>query len=476
MIPAIEELSDFVRLPNDAINADDIAKNIAWTEKAFERRGFDVAVLPTGRLPVMLMEKRYSSASKTVLFYFHLDGQAARAGEWSQENPFEPVLKQRDQAGEWQQLDWESLHNREISDEWRLFGRSASDDKGPMIMFLQAMDLLAIEKKTPPFNIKVVVDCEEEKGSPGLKGLLAGHAEKLVADYMIVMDGPMHSSNLPTLTFGCRGGTGFSLTTFGAISTLHSGHFGNYSPDPGFSLATIIASMKDEKGRVLIKGFYDGITFDEESVRVMASVPDDPSQINRQLQIAAEEKVGNSYQEAMQFPSLNIRGLKAAVVGPEGGSVIPDQAIAEFGIRLVPETEGSRMIELVRSHIRGLGFHVADHLPTAEERMRYPKLVFMNARGAGTPAFRTDIHSPIGKWLRKSVAGNFGRQPVIIRMMGGSVPVVPFIRSLNIPAVIVPLVNMDNNQHAPDENLRLGNLRSGIKLCLSILTTPITDI
>ncbi|WAC14092.1 M20/M25/M40 family metallo-hydrolase [Dyadobacter pollutisoli] len=473
MLPAIEELKDFVLIPNDALVAEDIDKNLVWSEEAFAKRGFKTSILKTEKMPLFLAEKTYPGNTKTVLFYFHLDGQAVRQNEWFQKNAYGTVLKEKDKDGTFKEIDWSLLQKAEINDEWRLFGRSTSDDKGPIIMLLQAMDMLEAEKQNPPFNLKVVLDCEEEKGSPGLKGALATYKNNLMADYLIVMDGPMHSSNLPTLTFGCRGGTGFALTTYGAIVQQHSGHFGNYSPDPTFSLSKIIASMKDEDGRVLVKGFYDGITFDDETVKVMAAVPDVTADINNRLQIAAEEKVGKNYQESMQYPSLNIRGLKAAVVGKGGGSIIPEEAIAEFGIRLVPETDGKRMTGLVKTHIQGLGYQVVDHVPTKEERLKYKKLVFMSGGGGGSPAFRTEINSPIGSWLKKSMKTAFQTDPVIIRIMGGSVPVVPFIQTLGVPAVIVPLVNMDNNQHSPNENLRLGNLRSGIKTCFSILTTPI---
>jgi acetylornithine deacetylase/succinyl-diaminopimelate desuccinylase-like protein len=473
MPAAIEELKDFVAIPNDALVAEDIEKNIQWSDKAFAKRGFGTSVLKTGKMPLFLARKAFPGNRKTVLFYFHLDGQAVRQQEWFQPNAYETVLKEKDAAGAFNQIDWALLANGKINDEWRLFGRSTSDDKGPIVMFLQAMDMLSARGQQPPFDIKVVLDCEEEKGSPGLKDALVTYKKELAADYLIVMDGPMHSSNLPTLTFGCRGGTGFSLTTYGAITQQHSGHFGNYSPDPTFSLSRIIASMKDEEGRVLIKGFYDGITFDEQAAKVMAAVPDVTADINDRLQIAAEEKVGKNYQESMQYPSLNVRGLKAAVVGKGGGSIIPEQAIAEFGIRLVPETDGKRMTGLVKTHLEGLGYHVVDHVPAKAERVKYPKLVFMDGGGGGSPAFRTEIDSPIGHWLKKSMKTAFQTDPVIIRIMGGSVPVVPFIQTLGVPAVIVPLVNMDNNQHSPNENLRLGNLRSGIKTCYFILTTPV---
>jgi acetylornithine deacetylase/succinyl-diaminopimelate desuccinylase-like protein len=473
LLPAIEEIKDYVSIPNDALIAEDIEKNLVWSEKAFARRGFKTAILKTEKLPLFSAEKTYPGNTKTVLFYFHLDGQAVRPSEWFQKDPYLTVLKEKDASGAFKEIEWSALKSGEIQDEWRLFARSTSDDKGPIVMFLHAMDILQSQNQKPPFNVKVVLDCEEEKGSPGLKASLAQYKSALMADYLIVMDGPMHSSNIPTLTFGCRGGTGFSLTTYGAITQQHSGHFGNYSPDPTFILSKLIATMKDDNGRVLIDGFYDGIKFDEQAVKIMAAVPDKMSEINDRLQIAEAEKVGRNYQESMQYPSLNVRGLKAAVVGKGGGSIIPEETIAEFGIRLVPETDGKRMTDLVKKHIEKQGYKVLDHVPNKEERLANKKMVYFNGGGAGSPAFRTEVDSPIGKWLRKSMRDSFNQEPVVIRIMGGSVPVVPFIQTLGVPAVIVPLVNMDNNQHSPNENLRIGNLRMGIKTCLSILTSPV---
>jgi len=471
--PTINELSEYVALPNDAVNPDDITKNIAWTEKAFARRGFTTTVLKTASLPLVLAEKKFPKATQTVLFYFHLDGQPVRANEWSQKDPFVTVLKEKTATGEFKEVTG-NVTQGPINDDWRLFGRSTSDDKGPIIMMLNALDIAQAQKQTPPYNVRIIIDSEEEKGSPGLKSAIDAHKDKLKADYMIVMDGPMHTSNQPTLSFGCRGNAGFTITTYGPVTPQHSGHYGNYAPNPSFRLARLIASMKDEQGRVLVEGFYDGITFDDESRRVMAAVPDKKDDINKALLIANEDKVGKSYQESLQYPSLNVRGMKSAEIGKGAATIVPAEATALFDIRLVPETDGKRMVDLVKKHIEKQGFTVLDHAPTPAERLKYDQIVFFEGN-AGTPAFRTDINSPIGRWLRGSINQSFGSDPVMIRIMGGTVPVVPFIQALEIPAVIVPLVNMDNNQHSPNENLRLGNLRIGVKTCLSLLTTPLTS-
>lgn len=469
MKPAIAELRDFISVANDAVNPADIKKNIEWADKAFAKRGFKTSLVENDSLPLFIAEKIFAKDLKTVMFYFHIDGQPVRPSEWSQKDPYISVLKENNGTGEFKAIDWEALQTK-LDEEWRIYGRSTSDDKGPVIMFLHAFDMMQAKKQTPAFNIKIVLDPEEEKGSTGLKTALEKYKERFAADYLIVMDGPMHSSNIPTLTFGNRGGAGFSITTYGALTQLHSGHYGNYSPDPSFRLSKIIASMKDDQGRVLIKGFYDGITLDEETKKVLAAVPDNRQEINARLVIAEEEKVGANYQESLQYPSLTIQGMRAAVVGKGSGSIIPEESIAVFGIRLVPESDGARLVGLVKKHIEKLGYTVLDHPPTNEERLKYPQIVYFNGR-AGSPAFRTEINSPMGTWLRKAMKDNFGKDPIIIRIMGGSVPIVPFVQALKIPAVLVPLVNVDNNQHSPNENLRLGNMATGMKVCWSILTS-----
>ncbi|MEQ9443370.1 MAG: M20/M25/M40 family metallo-hydrolase [Cyclobacteriaceae bacterium] len=469
--PAIEALRSFVAIPNDAVSEPDIQKNIDWAEEAFQGRGFETSMLETPSLPIFLAERIIPGNTQTVLFYFHLDGQPIKPAEWQQPDPYQVVLRAISEQGEYQNLDWKTLQT-EIDDEWRLFGRSAADDKAPIIMLLTAMDILQASGENPPYNIKVMLDTEEEKGSSGLKASIDEYKERFQADYMIVMDGPMHSSNRPTLTFGCRGGSGVTITTYGPVTPQHSGHFGNYAPNPAFRLARLVASMKDAGGRVLIPGFYDGITLDAEARAIMDAVPDDEAAINDRLQIAEAENVGNSYQEALQFPSLNIRGMQAAVVGQKSGTIIPEKAVATFDIRLVPETDGDRMVSLVRTFIEDQGYTVVDHEPTKEERLKYNELVYFQG-GAGSPAFRTGIDTPMGRWLREALTESYEEEPVMIRIMGGTVPVVPIIKALDVPAIIVPLVNQDNNQHSPNENLRIGNLRNGIKTCLAILKAPI---
>ncbi|MBT29009.1 MAG: acetylornithine deacetylase [Thalassobius sp.] len=464
----VENLITFLSIPNDAQYPANIKKNIEWLNSEFSDRGFEVELLPTaGEIPIMLASTSYKKAEKTVLMYFHADGQAIDSTKWFQPHPYKPVLKAQDESGNWEIIDWNSLDS-EFNDEWRVFGRSASDAKGPIIMFLSALDAMKAAKFTPDFNLKIIIDFEEEQGSPNLPAAVTTHKDKLAADMLVIFDGPPHITNKPTLTFGARGISDITLTTYGPRVPQHSGHYGNYAPNPALRLSKLLASMKDEEGRVTIPGFYDGITLDEETKKILGAVPDDEAMIQKKIGIAATDKVGNNYQESIQYPSLNIRGLQCAWVGKEARTIVPATATAEIDMRLVPECDPEKLISLIKKHIESQGFYITSGEPTEEERMKYPKIVAFKY-SVSYAAFRTDFNSEIGNWLSNAYVNLFGEEPVKIRISGGSIPISPFVATLDVPAVTVPNVNPDNNQHSPNENLRLGNLKRGVRTCLAIL-------
>lgn len=471
-LPAIiQHHRELVSIPNVPIHPEDMMKNAEWLKSAFEEIDFRFKIIETETIPVLFAEKRIDPGLPTVLFYFHYDGQPVDPAQWDQEDPFSPVLKHKNKAGYWETLDWQQT-TEHYDPDWRIFARSAADDKGPIMMFLAAMDFLRENSRLPAFNVKVLMDGEEESGSDGLLASLEQYRNLYAADHLIIMDGPAHPSNRPTLTFGCRGITGATLTVYGPTLAQHSGHFGNYAPNPVFRMAKLLTSMKDETGRVLIDGFYDGVEWDDETAAIMAAVPDNANAINQRLGVAIPEKVGANYQESLQFPSLNIRGMRSGWTGDQTRTIVPDRAVAEIGIRLVVETDGVRQLALLRQHIEEQGFYLIEREPTQEERMQYPKIATFKAGRVVSP-FRTELDSPTGKWLRQALEKAFQQAPVNIRTMGGTVPVTAMIEGLGVPAVIVPMVNMDNNQHSPNENLRIGNLLTGIKTCLAILETPI---
>ena len=466
---AIKDLREFVAIPSDALNRDDILDNLFWLKKQFSARGFNTTELDTENHPLFFAALPLEDEKPTVLVYMHFDGQSVDPSKWNQSSPYETVLKKPTDNG-YETISFEELDN-DINYDWRLFGRATADDKGPIVMFLHAIDLLKKDGKEMPFNIKVILDSEEERGSKPLPKAVKQYRELLEADYLVINDGPMHPSGLPTVIYGCRGITTMTLTTHGPYKPQHSGHYGNYAPNPGFQLSQLLASMKDKEGRVLIPGYYDGISLDENAQTILKSVPDDEKAIAEKLQFKTAEKVGGFYQESLQYPSLNVRGLGSGWIGNGARTIVPESATAELDLRLVPETNGTRLKGLVKNHIKKQGFYIMDHMPTKEDRMAHDKIITVK-EGSVTDAFRTNLNNAYGSFLVETLGNVFNQEVVQIRIMGGTVPIAPFINELQIPAFIVPMVNADNNQHSPNENLKIGQLAYGIQAFYNILSTP----
>lgn len=470
---AVIELREMLSIPNIGSNPEHVKVNVEWMQEAFSSRDFTIKILETDGPPLLLAGKQVDETLPSVLFYMHADGQPVEPAKWSQPDPFKPVLKKRTDEGSWQIIDWSNFEGI-IDTEWRIFARSASDDKAPIAMLLKAIDILQETGTAPAFNMKVVLDFEEELGSPGLPGAVELYREELMADHMVILDGPRHPTNLPTITFGARGIQTMTLTVHGPKNAQHSGHYGNYIPNPAFRLSQVLASMKDEHGRVTIPGFYDGVELDERTLEILRVVPDDEEEIKEMMGVAGQDSVASFLQAARQFPSLNIRGMASGWVGEEVRTIIPSEAVAEIDIRLVRESDPGRLIGLVKDHISSLGYHIIDREPTDKERLAHERLVTLT-HDFSYEAYRTDIDSPTGSWLRNAMNRAFTEDPVLLRTSGGSVPISPFVATLGVPAVGVPTVNSDNNQHSPDENLRIGNFMEGIKTVLSILTEPVPN-
>ena len=465
-----KEYREFLSLPNDANKPDELEPNMLWCEKAFKKRGFTTERLKTKRLPLILAERKHPGANKTVLFYIQIDGQPVDPSKWLQKGPFVPTLKKQTKKDDWETIPWESLYDN-YDDDWRIFARSASDAKGPINTFLIALDIIADKGILPNYNIKVIMDMEEEMGSPNLPPAVKRYKNKLKADRLVILDGPRHPSNKPTLTFGARGIVTIQLKVQGPKFPQHSGHYGNYVPNPAVRLSQLIASMKDDNGRVTIPGYYDGVTISEEARSIMSAVPDDEDKIRRSIGFSKPDQVANTYQESIQYPSLNVRGMKSGWVEKEVRTIIPSFALAEIDVRLVKETDPKRMVKLIKNHIKSEGYYIIDRDPTDSERAKHNKIITFNHR-IGYLAFRTPVNSEIADWLRAALINGFGEEPIIKRTSGGSVPISPFVNTLDVPAVTVPTVNPDNNQHSPNENLRVGNLIESIRTHVALLIQP----
>ena len=285
-IDNIDEFIEFLSYPNDANFKSDIYELIDWTENKFKSLDFKINRLETKTIPLLLASKHISDDYKTVLIYMHLDGQPVDPKKWNQENPFIPVYKIKDNesfidydSNKIADIDYKTLEDKDI----RIFARASSDAKGPVMMLIQALKFMNSNNINQKLNLKLVMDFEEEKGSPSLPEAVKKHSSILKSDALLIFDGPQHVTDLPTLNFGNRGISSITLKTYGPIVPQHSGHFGNYAPNPAMNLSKILSSMKDYDGRVVIPGFYDGVTFSDEIKLVMDAVPDDEDQIKKEL-------------------------------------------------------------------------------------------------------------------------------------------------------------------------------------------------
>ena len=471
-IESIESFKEFLLIKNDANFKNEMKPLIEWGINNFKKYGFEVERLETPELPLLLASKVISEDLNTLLIYLQFDGQPVDNSKWDQENPYKAVLKEKID-NEYRIIDWSRLDNITFDDikkeDLRIFARSASDAKGPVMMIINALEIMKRNNIELEYNLKVIMDFEEEISSPNLADAVKKYSSKLKSDALLIFDGPKHPSNLPTLTFGARGISDITLITYGPIVPQHSGHFGNYAPNPVFRMSEILSSMKDSNGRVTIPGFYDGIELDEKTLKILAEVPDDEEKMMNDMQFKKPDNVGKNYQESIQYPSINVRGIESGWVREEVRTIVPSECIAEIDVRLVLESDPIRLHNLIKSHIQELGYYVIDRRPTKDERLKHNKIVTF-VSSFDYDAFRTDIESEIGKWLVKSLKKTFGIEPVKKRTSGGSVPISPFVNTLGIPAVTVPTVNQDNNQHSPNENIKIENYITGIETYLGILT------
>lgn len=477
-LASLEPYREFLSIPNDANVAGQLEPNLRWLEANFGQRGFQHQRLENAGIDLFLAEyPAENSDAPTVLFYGHVDGQAVDPTKWVLSPPFTPVYGRMKALtdGTIKYTKTEQLPADLAASDVRLFGRASSDAKAPIMLFLVAWDHLMASGERPDYHVKFIVDPMEEASSPDLPGAVKTHRAALAADHLIILDGPVHTTNQPTLVGGARGIATARLTVYGPKLPQHSGHYGNYAPNPALRLAQLISSMKNDAGRVTIPGYYDGIELDGETKKILAGVPDQLDAIHQKIGFATPDGVGNNLQEALQYPSLNVRGMSSGWVGRAARTIIPATAVANLDLRLVKESDGDRLLDLLRGHIKAQGYFLIPEgrEPTDEERAKYPRLAsFAGKTSYG--AFRTDLNGVTGRWLQSAIRNTFGKDPILIRTMGGSVPIAPFVNVLEVPAIVLPLVNPDNNQHSPNENILLKNYFRGAESLYGVLREPLT--
>jgi acetylornithine deacetylase/succinyl-diaminopimelate desuccinylase-like protein len=442
----LQEFIDLLLIPNLASDATNIRKNAAAVSATLQKRGVKTRLLEVaGAPPAIYGEIATAGATRTVVFYAHYDGQPLDAKEWATA-PWQPTLK-----GD------------------RLYARSASDDKAPIVALAAALDALKASSIPLRSNIKFIFEGEEEAGSPHLAQILAANHDLLRGDVWLICDGPVHQSRRPQIVFGARGIVTMDITLYGPNRELHSGHYGNWAPNPAMALARLLATMKDDDGRVTIERFYEGIEpLSEIEKRAIAEAPDVDDELRRELWLGRTEGAGKKLVELINLPSLNIRGMSSARTGSGASNVIPASATASIDIRLVkgisPEAASARVL----NHIRAQGYTVVEGEPDAQTRMATPRLARVVVERGGYPALRTSMDLPISQLVLRTAES--ARGPVVkLPTMGGSVPLFMIDDQLHVPTILVPIANHDNNQHSFNENIRLQNLWDGIELMAALL-------
>src|SRR5256714_8232606 len=293
----MRELTEFLAIPNVASDTENIQKNAAHLVEMLEARGIETHLLPiSGRGPVVFGKLNAPDAKRTVIFYAHYDGQPVDPAAWTDGKPFEPVLRDAaiEASGKGIPFPENSAQHRAVyRDDWRIYARSSSDDKSPIVALLAALDALRAKKIPLAVNLKVIFEGEEEAGSTNLQRTLELQKNLLGADLLITADGPVHQSGRALVFFGNRGGIGIDITVYGPVRAPHSGHYGNWVPNPAMALSRLLAAMKDEDGRVLIDGYYDDVLpLSEIEKEALAQMPHNDLQLQRELGIAKPEGTG----------------------------------------------------------------------------------------------------------------------------------------------------------------------------------------
>ena len=471
----IKEFLELLSLPNVASDTKNINRNAEYLKKELEKRGLNARLLrhPDAKVPPAVFgEWNVSPKLKTIVFYAHYDGQPTEPSDWKSVKPWEPKLFDAPLEKGGTPLRVLPGSGKGYLPNWRVYGRSAADDKAGVFTILRAISYFRAHGINPSANIKVFFEGEEEAGSAHLRRVLEDHKELLESDAWIICDGPVHQSGRKQVVFGVRGVTSVDLTVYGANRDLHSGHYGNWAPNPGFLLTELLASMRDKNGRVTIKGFYDDVVpLGKREMDAIRKAPAYDEELKRQLGLNQTEGPGKSLLELLNLPSLNINGMKTGDVGPLARNVIPSTANAVIGLRLVRGVNHTTQVERLRAHIESQGYYVISRDPTNEERLKYPKIAKFIPETGGYNAQRTSMNLPVSIAVTRSVAANSEGEIVALPTLGGSLPLSIISETLgDVPTITVPIANYDNNQHAADENLRLGNLWDGIVIYVGLMT------
>lgn len=447
------QFEEFLKLPNVAADPSGLRRNAAYLLQQLRVHGIPAVLLaapesPDAVPPVVYGELKAPGATRTIVFYAHYDGQPVIASDWATP-PFTPVLK-------------------EVDGEPRVYARSAGDDKAAIFAQLTALSALQAANFPLKANLRFIWEGEEEAGSPHLEQILDAHRSLITGDIWLVCDGPIDQTRKQVILFGARGDAHIELTVYGPAHPLHSGHYGNWAPNPAMMLAQLLGGMKDGEGHVLIPHFYDGIApLGALEQRALTSAPLNDEMLRKELALGRSMGGGAHLLALLNEPSLEVTGITAGKTGAQATNSIPSTATASIDLRLVVGEHARTQQQRVLDYVQSQGYFVTTEEPTIEERTSHPRVARI-VLDEGEEPLRTPMNLPIAQEVVHAVESARGTV-ILLPTSGGTVPLNAMERASGSPTLSIPIANHDDNQHAANENLRLQNLWDGIETMAALM-------
>lgn len=428
----LARLVDYLRRPSISAYGEGIGEVAEYIADVMRQMGLAVRIMPTAGWPMVLGEHISQPGAPTILLYGHYDVQPPDPLEEWVTPPFEPTVR-----------------------DGRLYARGVGDNKGQHFAQLMALETLLTCRGKLPCNVKVLLEGEEEIGSPHMPEFMRVHRDELRADLVIVSDGPVHESGQSVISFGVRGVLDIELRARGASRDLHSGNWGGIAPNPLWTLVHLLATMKNARGEITIDGFYENVQpLSELERQALAGLPLDVDAVKSTLGLARlDEPQERGYFERLSaWPTLTINGIHGGYGGPGAKTVLPHEAVAKCDFRLVEAQTAEEILAKVQAHIQ-----------------RHAPEVSVHSHGAMDPS-KTPLDSPFAGPIRQAVRAAQGADPLLVPAMGGSLPNYVFTKTLGIPAFGVPYANADEANHAPNENMEVARFFMGIKTGAAMLS------
>jgi acetylornithine deacetylase/succinyl-diaminopimelate desuccinylase-like protein len=425
----VERLLDYLRQPSVSATGEGFPEATDRAAREMRLAGLDVEVIDTPGRPAVLGRRSGPPGTPTVLLYGHYDVQPAGPRDLWRTEPFEPVVA-----------------------DGRIWGRGSGDNKGQHFAHLQALRFLTEEAGGVPCSVKVILDGEEEVGSPHLPLVVERHRDDLAADVVLWSDGPVDESGRWCVLHGVRGLVGVRLVAEGANRALHSGNYGNVAPNPAWSLVRALASLRDADGRVAVAGFADDVEPIGEAERAaIAQLPLDLDRVLADIGLPAMDPAYDGldyFERLVTTPTLTINGIDT---GDTRRTIIPHEASARLDARLVAGQDPERVFRVIADHIRAVA-------PEVDVTMEI-----------AVPPSRTPIDNPYTRVVADAVREVTGESPLLVPALGGTLPDYVWTRDLGVPSLGLPIANIDESNHGPNENLEVDRYLTGIALSMTTL-------